>query len=242
MTPDQAPHHHKHKPRFDRRRLMTGGIVIAIFSGLVGAGIYFTRGSQEAPRQFPEIHTVHLLTPPPPPPPPPQEQPPPQPQQQASAAPEPKMVEQEPVKNDVKPGPKDDSPDNSKSNEPPGIEGLDATPGAGGLLAGKGNGGGGRGGGGGGRWGWYAGIVQTQIEAALRANPKTRNAVLQVRFRLWADSSGRITRVQIVSSSGDPALDAVLRDEVLTGLVLREPPPKDMPMPIVTRVTERKLS
>jgi outer membrane biosynthesis protein TonB len=82
--------------------------------------------------------------------------------------------------------------------------------------------------------------VQAQIEAALRANPKTRNAILQVQVRLWADSSGRVNRVQMVTSTGDSVLDEVLRSEILERLVLREPPPKDMPMPIVTRITERK--
>jgi hypothetical protein len=45
-----------------------------------------------------------------------------------------------------------------------------------------------------------------------------------------------------MSSTGNSELDAAVRDEVLSGLTLREPPPKDMPMPIITRVTARKLS
>jgi periplasmic protein TonB len=48
-----------------------------------------------------------------------------------------------------------------------------------------------------------------------------------------------VSRVQ-VSSTGDPELDAVIRNEVFGGLVLREPPPKDMPMPMVARVTARR--
>jgi TonB family protein len=107
---------------------------------------------------------------------------------------------------------------------------------------GRGSLGGNGGGGGGSRWGWYASIVQSQIEAALRANPKTRHAVMQFQVRLWSDASGRVSRVQLVSSTGNSELDAAVRDEVLSGLTLREPPPKDMPMPIVTRVTARKLS
>jgi hypothetical protein len=82
--------------------------------------------------------------------------------------------------------------------------------------------------------------VQAQIEAALRANQKTRHAVMQIQIRLWSDSSGRISRVQLISSTGSADLDAAVRDEVLSGLTLREPPPKDMPMPIITRVTARK--
>jgi membrane protein involved in colicin uptake len=100
----------------------------------------------------------------------------------------------------------------------------------------------GGGGGGGSRWGWYASIVQTQIESALRANNKTRNATMQVEIRLWADGTGRVSRIQLVSSTGDAELDATIRDNVLGGLMLREPPPKDMPMPMVTRVTARRPS
>jgi len=48
-----------------------------------------------------------------------------------------------------------------------------------------------------------------------------------------------VSRVQ-VSSTGDAELDAVIRNEVFGGRVLREPPPKDMPMPMVARVTARR--
>ena len=89
----------------------------------------------------------------------------------------------------------------------------------------------------------YATIVQEQMQAALKANPKTRTATLQgLKIRLWADSSGRITKVQLDGSTGDTALDSVIRNEVFAGLTLKEPPPKDMPMPVVTRVTERRPS
>jgi hypothetical protein len=37
-------------------------------------------------------------------------------------------------------------------------------------------------------------------------------------------------------------MDAVIRNEVLGSLTLREPPPKDMPMPMVTRVTATRPS
>ncbi len=65
---------------------------------------------------------------------------------------------------------------------------------------------------------------------------------MSIQVRLWADASGRITRVQLVSSSGDAEVDAALRDQVFAGLALREPPPPDMPMPIVTRITSRRPS
>ena len=153
------------------------------------------------------------------------------------------MVEQTPLKQEIpdeKPmeQPKDAPPDEPMDAPPTSIESNTAGPGdirggRGGLI------GGGGGTGGSSRWGWYASIVQTQIEAALRANEKTRHAVLQIQVRLWPDSTGRINRVQLVSSSGNGELDAVIRDQILGGMTLREPPPKDMPLPIITRVTAR---
>jgi hypothetical protein len=83
-------------------------------------------------------------------------------------------------------------------------------------------------------------MVQQQIEAALRANPKTRNSVAQIQVRLWADATGRVTRVQVVKFTGDADVDSIIRGEILAGLALREPPPTDMPMPMVTRITMRR--
>jgi outer membrane biosynthesis protein TonB len=181
-----------------------------------------------------ELTIVAIVPPPPPPPPPPEQQP------------EQKMVEQTPVKQEMieeKPVdiPKDAPPD-AKDDPMPGPPGLDdAGKGPGDLPGRPGGrgfiGGGGGGGGGSSRWGWYASIVQAQIEAALQANEKTRHAVMKIQVRLWSDATGRITRVQLASSSGNAELDAVIRDQILSGLTLREPPPKDMPMPIITRVT-----
>jgi outer membrane biosynthesis protein TonB len=155
------------------------------------------------------------------------------------------VIDQTPVKQEIIEEkavdiPKDAPPDSN--DPPPGPPGLDdAGKGPGELLGRPGGrgliGGGGGGGGGGSRWGWYASIVQTQIEAALRANEKTRHAVMRIQVRLWPDAMGKINRVQLVSSTGNADLDAVIRDQILGGLTLREPPPKDMPMPIITRVS-----
>ena len=91
------------------------------------------------------------------------------------------------------------------------------------------------------KWGWYAGQVQTRISDAMRKNPRTRKANARIEVRIWVDAgTGRVTRAVLGSSAGDPALDAAIRDEVLTGLQLDQPPPEGMPMPIVMRVTARR--
>ena len=151
------------------------------------------------------------------------------------------MIEQAPVDQaEEKPEPKDEPP-----SAPPatGIVGNGPADGfglgkSGGNWLGKGSGNGNRANS---KWGWYAGQVQTKIQDSLRSNRRTRNANLRNEVRLWLDDTGRSTRAQLVSSTGDPALDAALK-ESLIGLQLSEPPPPGMPMPIVIRVTARRPS
>ena len=226
------------KPSARRLVLMGGGGLLVV--GLMAGGIVvLLSGDKDPPRKVNELTIVAIVPPPPPPPPPPEKQP------------EQKVIEQTPVKQEIIEEkavdiPKDAPPE--ANNDPlPGPLGLDdAGKGPGDLLGRPGGrgliGGGGGGGGGGSRWGWYASIVQTQIEAALRANERTRHAVLQVQVRLWSDSTGRINRVQLASSSGNPDLDAVIRDQILGAMTLREPPPKDMPMPIIMRLSAQQPS
>ncbi|WP_213737863.1 TonB C-terminal domain-containing protein [Bradyrhizobium sp. dw_411] len=205
----------------------------------MGGAVYFLVGHDDMPppRQVRELTIVNIVPPPPPPPP--------------QKMPEPKMIEQpkmaEPEIKEDKPleKPKDEPVKDAKNQEPPGPLSLDAKAVGPGDLFNLGSKVGGNpygGGGGGSRWGWYASMVQSQIEAALRANNRTRNTVMQLQVRLWADGSGRVSRVQLVSSTGDAELDAIIRNDVLGSLMLREPPPKDMPMPMVTRVTARRSS
>jgi protein TonB len=211
----------------------------------IGGGVWFVVSDGNdlpPPKQLRELTVVNIVLPPPPPPPPP-----PPMIEQPKVIDQPKMVEQEMLEDQPVEKPVDEPVKDAKNQEPPGPLALDAKATGPGDLFNLGSkvGGspyGGRGGGGGSRWGWYASIVQTQIEAALRANEKTRSAVTQVQVRLWADSTGRISRVELASSTGNAELDAAIRNEVLGRLTLREPPPNDMPMPMVTRVTMRRAS
>jgi len=224
--------------RRDARSFLRYGAALVIIAGLFGVAIFFFLGKDNLPppRQVRELTMVNIVPPPPPPPPlPPPEQ---------KMIEQPKMAEQEFKEEKQVDKPRDEPVKEAKNEEPPGPLSLDAKPvGPGDLFNLGGKPGGspyGGGGGGGSRWGWYASMVQTQIEAALRANSKTRNASILVQIRVWADSTGRVSRIQLASSTGDAELDAAIRNDVFGSMTLREPPPKDMPMPIVTRVTERR--
>jgi outer membrane biosynthesis protein TonB len=225
-------------PTFLQRH--SGLALIAVII-VLGVAVYFASkalsGHQSSARQE-DLTSIRL--PPPPPPPPPKIQPTPPPQQQPTPPQqqEQKMVEQQPVQDEKKPDPPrpkaPDAPLGTSISGPGGGPDL-------GLGSGLGGGGGyGSGGGGGGsKYGWYASEVQSRIADAVRGNPKTRKAAMNVKVYIWPDSTGRITRAR-VSGGSDEALDAALQNDILTGLQLTDPPPSDMPLPIVMRLTAQR--
>lgn len=220
-----------------RPAMIAGASAIVVIVALVV--LFVSQDDTPPPRRVQEFTIVNVVPPPPPPPPPPPEQQPPPEQEMIE---QPKMAEPE-IREEAKADEPDEAAPDTNDAPPdnplgPGSD-LPVGPGASQFAAGPGGGGGG---GGGSRWGWYASIVQQQIESALRSNAKTRNVVMRVQIRLWADGTGRVTRIQLVSSTGDPEVDAAIRNEALAGLTLREPPPRDMPMPMVARITARRPS
>jgi outer membrane biosynthesis protein TonB len=211
------------------------GIAIGVSGGLlmalaVGLWVYYFSGKISPPKGPQEI-VVHLEPPPPLPPPPPLSPP------KTPPPPEQKMVEQPPVnKSEEKPKESPKTPD-----RPPGPPGPVASgPPSDFGLGGGGGSDGGTGGDGGSQYGWFAGQVQEAIAQALRKNAKTHDASLHIKVRIWSDASGRITRALLGGSSGDPSVDDAIKNQVLTGLMLPEAPPTDMPMPIVLRVNAQR--
>jgi protein TonB len=225
-----------------RHRVAIGFLAVVAALAVAAAIGMKILGGHSAPAKVNQVAMVKLLPPPPTPPPtpPPQVQPQPTVQQ---------MIEQkqmmEPETKPEKPEEKRDEP--SKAHDKaPGPLGLNAkgegTGDAFGLVGKPGGNGffGDGGGGGGTRWGWYAGEVQARVEEALQRNPRTRSAALRLQVRIWPNTTGRVARAELVGSTGDPAVDAAIKNEVLTGLQLQEPPPSGMPLPIVMRITERR--
>ena len=152
------------------------------------------------------------------------------------------MIQQDPVADDEPP------PDAPPMDAPPaddlttGIAGNGSDMGLGRGNGGNGQIGGARRKGGGSKFGWYAAKVQSSIAEALRRNPATKSGSMSLQVRVWPDSNGRITRAQLVGTTGNAATDQSIKDQVLTGLQLPEAPPADMPTPIVLRITARKAA
>lgn len=208
--------------------------VLLVVALLIGV-IWFVSRNSKPSRKIAKSEDTMVITLPPPAPPPPKIEPPPPKEEPPK---EEEMMVQEPVPED-EPAP-DESPP-----EPPA--GPDLGPGsAGGTGPAIGGGGGGNGPRIGGnrrsisKFGWYAAKVQSSIREALGRNAATRSATMSLQVKVWADTNGRITRAQLVGTSGNPAVDQSIRNQVLTGLQLPQAPPADMPMPINLRITARK--
>jgi outer membrane biosynthesis protein TonB len=221
------------KPRSKWPMMLVGvGLAVggyAFYSSMSSGG---DSGHREAPPA-----PIRIQLPPPPPSPPPPPPPPPQ-----APPPEQKMIEQAPVEAEepkAEPAPAEEAPaigTNISGNGPADGFGL-------GRAGGEGRGTGRIGGGSRGpasKWGWYAGKVQSRIGQAMKNHPRVRSAEMDLTVRVWSDSGGRISRVQLVGSTGDTGLDGALRDEVLSGLQLQDAPPEGMPMPITMRLRARK--
>lgn len=189
--------------------------------------------ARQAPPPPPPHVTMVVIQPPKPPPPPPLPQP--------KTIVQPKMTapEQKPLIPNQPPKPAPPKPaapaatpmgTSIHNNGPADAFNLNGNPGGNGFL----NGGAG---GGGSRWGYYAAEVQSQIQSALQKNKITRNASAGLQVRIWADAGGAVTRVELDKSSSDPRVDDAIKNQVLLHLRFNQPPPSDMPMPIVMSLT-----
>jgi type IV secretory pathway VirB10-like protein len=216
---------------FLQRNRIAIGVVLTVMIGLIVMAVKTFSGHSAPPRRESTFTMVSLPPPPPPPPPPPVQPPPPQEQ---------KMMEQTPVnepeqKAEEKPEPPAPALGTGiKGNGPADGFGLGGSNGSG-ILGGRNPGGTGS------KFGWYAGQVQTKVADALRNHRKTRSASINgIRIRIWPDATGRVNHAQVVGTTGDAAVDDAIKNEVLTGLQLQEPPPPGMPTPIVMRLTARR--
>ena len=211
------------------------GLLIVAGVLVLGLVIYFfPKPGPSAPvRKAEKIVSVQLPPPPPKlPPPPPPKVPPPDKMEKPVAA---------EVKAPVKAAPKTDNPPATLATgikgDGPGMGLASSGNGLGGgnSIGGKGNGGGGS------KVGWYAGQIQSKVTQAMQRNSKTQKAsIARLEVRIWPDGTGRVTRAELASPTGDAALDAAIRDQILTGLQLPEAPPQGMKLPIVLRLAARR--
>ncbi|MEO8206341.1 MAG: TonB C-terminal domain-containing protein [Chthoniobacterales bacterium] len=225
------------KSVFQRYRFVIGGVVVVL---VITAGFFAFSGK---PSKRKSVSTSVAIMLPPPPPPPPQPTPPPPeppPQQEETKQPE-FQAEEQPQSAPEPPAPEPAAAPmgtDIQGNGPADGFGLSGK-GGGGLIGGTGNGNGN--GNGNSKWGWYAGQVQTRVVDALGKHRKTRSSNINgIKVRIWADTTGRITKVTLSGTTGDKAVDSAIQSEALANIQLQEAPPAGMPMPIVMRISAKR--
>lgn len=218
-----------------RRRPTLGALVLVGGILVIGALVWLiVSRPEQAPKVVPPDIVQLKLLPPPPPPPPPKQQP--EPVDQPKPEPQPQEFKAEVPEPD--PQPQDPSP------APPGplaLDGPGSGPGDGfGLMGGGGGGWGGSGtgtGGGGSEFGWYSALVKSKAEDTVRKNRRLGGRRYVVGVEMWVDSEGAVERVALIGSTGREDTDRLLRDTLEEIARLPQKPPKDMPQPIVFRIT-----
>jgi periplasmic protein TonB len=214
-----------------RRRYGVIAVVALIFI-TASYGIYSVVNDDTAPRKRVLEQIAVKLVPPPPPPPPPKVEPPPEP---------PKMVEEQKIEPPV------DQPDNKPQTEapPPGPLALDAQGGAGGdafglaarpggrdLLLGSGTGGNGFGN----RFGRYAALMQDQIGRRLHDDEKLDVSRFRATVRIWLTETGQVEKVELARTTGDEMIDGLIAQALSSMPKMPEPPPREMPQPVIVRI------
>lgn len=215
-----------------RRKTVTAVLVVAMLA-VVGWLVWqWSTDKAAARREAPRLPPMVALPPPPPPPPPPPEQKPPEVKERMQA-PEPKPME--PAKPAEAPKPANDAPESVTMN-------ADAQAGAGGIQIGSG-GGMGSGGSGGGRAGnaTYGQYLAYALQRAVQRDPATaRLAYPQLLLNLWLDEAGRITRVELVRSSGDAKTDETLLATLRAVGHIEERPPAGLTFPARVAMQARR--
>lgn len=88
-------------------------------------------------------------------------------------------------------------------------------------------------------WTPYARGAAGRIAEAMRRHDRLKHSNMVITARIWIDSTGRVTRAT-TTSTGDAALDAALRNEILSGMQLSGPPPEGMKMPVNLKLSARR--
>jgi protein TonB len=222
MWADQEPEDDQDDWRHRLGRVAVGVVLIGGF----GAAVWFLIASMSKTERHAIQTVTRIMLPPPPPPPPPPKPPEPEKVVETPKIQEPKVVDKKPDPAPKKPQQPPASPLTAEAGTGANPYGLARGDGSGNVIGG--------GGGGGLAYQSYGRTVSTDVQAALRRDDKLRFAKFAAELRIWLDEAGRVTRVQLASSSGDAAVDAAVT-RALSGLSMHEPPPKDMPQPIRLR-------
>ncbi|MER2098617.1 MAG: energy transducer TonB [Pseudomonas qingdaonensis] len=212
--------------KFDSRRLLKWGVVALVGAGLAWLLWQWANDMSGVRREAPKIPAIIPLPPPLPPPPP---EPPKEPEPPV----EEKIVEPQPVPEAEEVKPAEEAPPSPADDmaNPMQIDG-DAQAGGDAFNIGAGKGGGMAGGGGGLGSGSYGQFLAYAFQRLLRDNPELRNLTFNLQGDVWLSETGEVTRVELVRSSGDAAVDAQVLAALRAAPAMTQRPPASLTLPV----------
>lgn len=86
---------------------------------------------------------------------------------------------------------------------------------------------------------WYTDQIKARIEEAIAAQKDLDRVQYRLIVHVWLARDGRVERAELQGSTGDKAIDKLIR-KALTGMgSIAEAPPADMPQPVKLRITSK---
>jgi TonB family protein len=97
-------------------------------------------------------------------------------------------------------------------------------------------------GGGGAGNGTYSQYLAYMFQRVLREDDRTKNLTFRMQASVWMTPDGKITRVEIVRSSGDDKTDQAVLVALRTAPVMDERPPASLTLPVKLDLQGRRPS
>ncbi|MBC7942726.1 MAG: hypothetical protein H7Z19_23730 [Chitinophagaceae bacterium] len=194
----------------------------AIFLGVLAWWVYKLASSATGVKK-PGPQQIAIIKQPPPPPPKPPEKPPEPPKVKEEVKVEqPKVEEPKPAEDKTEdPKPASDRPLGVDADGAAGNDGFGLAANRGGrdLLSTGSGGGTGR---------YYTGLLQRNFFEALARNRKAPQSEFSVVVSILLGDDGRVQQTEIITSSGDPEIDTLIRSTFAEMPALRELPPSNL--------------
>ena len=89
---------------------------------------------------------------------------------------------------------------------------------------------------------WFTNKVDAQIKRALDAEDGLNKVKYQVDVRVFLTAQGDIDHAELIDSSGDVQIDALIRKVLSNIPPLKESAPEDMPRKVIVRMASKNMS
>jgi len=214
-----------HRPRAPALRFAWAVAGLAVLAGLSWLIWLWANDTAGVRRQVAKQEMIIPLPPPPPPEETPKPEPEPEPEEVVEPEPEPEPTPVEEPTPEEPPSPADDLSEAMQidGEAQAGSDAFNIAAGGGGGMGGSGAGVGNAS---------YGQYLSYAFQKALREDQSIRHLSYRVEVNLWLDRSGRVTRVQLLESSGDDDVD----DKVIAALrdikPMDQEPPRTLTLPV----------